>query len=137
MVVRRMPRIQDVVIPLLRTGLGPGVNIYSWVPDVDDRTYPIVNVRRLGGLARDIDFLDLPVIELTAYHSVGLVECEDLYLDARKVLQTAVDKQTLTPAGYLHSMFETMGPTQFDSPYEDTWRIQGLIQLGLRPTRVN
>lgn len=137
MVERRMPRIQDVVIPLLRNGLGPGINVYSWIPDVDDRVYPIVNVRRLGGLARDIDYLDLPVIELTSYHDGGLVACEDLYLDARKVLQNAVDNQTLTPDGYLHSMFETMGPTQFDSPYENTWRIQGLIQLGLRPTRLD
>lgn len=135
MVVRRMPRIQDVVVPILRAGLGSGVAVSSWVPDVDYRTYPLVNVRRLGGLARDIDFLDLPVVELTAYHQAGLVECEDLYLDARQILQEAVDKQTQTPAGYLHSFFETLGPTQFDSPFEDTWRIQGLIQLGLRPVR--
>jgi hypothetical protein len=135
MVVRRMPRIQDVVIPLLRTGLGPGVTVGSWIGDVDDRVYPIINIRRLGGLAMDIDFLDLPVIEMTVYHSAGLVECEDLYLDAREVLQIAVDKQTQTTYGYLHSMFETLGPTQFDSPFEETWRIQGLIQLGLRPKR--
>lgn len=135
MVVRRMPRVQDVVIPLLRTGLGPGVQVGSWVSDVDDRVYPLLNIRRLGGLAMDIDFLDLPVIEMTAYHSAGLVDCEDLYLDARKVLQNAVDNQTQTDYGYLHSMFETLGPTQFDSPFEETWRIQGLIQLGLRPKR--
>lgn len=134
MVVRRMPRIQEVVLPLLRNGL-PGVQVGSWVPDVLDRNFPIVNVRRLGGLPVDVDLLDRPVIELTAYSDVGLVDCENLYLDARQVLWDAWKSQTLTARGYIHSYFETLGPTQFDSPYDDTWRMQGLIQLGLRPLR--
>lgn len=132
-VIRRMPRVQEVVLPLLRARLDPTISVTSWVSDVDLRTYPIVNIRRLGGLPVDLNFLDRPVIEMTVYHDKGLVEAEDLFMDCRQVLQDAVDKQTVTPAGYLHSYFETMGPTQFDSPYDDTWRIQGLIQLGLRP----
>jgi hypothetical protein len=48
-VIRRMPRIQEVVLPLLKAEL-PGVQVVSWVPDVEDREFPIVNVRRLGGL---------------------------------------------------------------------------------------
>lgn len=134
MVTRRMPRIQEVLIPILRDAL-PGVTVTSWVPDVDDRVFPILNIRRLGGLARDPNLLDLPVIELTAYAQGGLIVCENLFLDARQVIWDAVDAQTLTSAGYLHSAKETMGPTQFDSPYDDTWRIQGLIALGLRPSR--
>jgi hypothetical protein len=107
---------------------------------VKDRTYPIVNVRRLGGLAhaQRPDQLDRPVIELTAYgdKKLGLTGTEDLYLDARFLLQEMVKLQIVVPgSGHLHSYFETMGPTQFDSPYDDTWRIQGLIQLGLRPAR--
>ncbi|WP_367137897.1 hypothetical protein [Saccharothrix sp. HUAS TT1] len=134
MVARKMPRIQEVLIPILRTAL-PGVTVTSWVPDVDDRVYPILNVRRLGGIARDPNRLDLPVIELTAYAQGGLIVCENLFLDARQAIWDAVDRQTLTPAGYLHSANETMGPTQFDSGYDDTWRIQGLIEIGLRPPR--
>lgn len=129
-----MPRIQAVVIPILRAAL-PGVTVTSWITDVDHRTFPIVNVRRLGGLPRHVRQLDMPVIELTAYSRDGLVATEDLYLDARQALFDAVDDQTVTPAGYLHSYFETMGPVQFDSPYDDSWRIQGLIQLGLRPPK--
>lgn len=132
--MRRMPRIQAVVIPILRTAL-PGVTVTSWITDVDHRAFPIVNVRRLGGLPRHVRQLDMPVIELTAYSRDGLVATEDLYLDARQALFDAVDDQTVTPAGYLHSYFETMGPVQFDSPYDDSWRIQGLIQLGLRPPK--
>ncbi|GGM64790.1 hypothetical protein GCM10012275_39220 [Longimycelium tulufanense] len=135
MVVRRMPRIHEVIIPVLREKL-PEVMVTSWVPDVDYRQWPILNVRRLGGLARDVEWLDRPVIELTAYSRDGLVACERLFLDARQVLWGMVENQTLTEAGYLHSMRETMGPTQFDSPFDDSWRVQGLIQLGLRPARM-
>lgn len=131
-----MPRVQEVIIPVLREKL-PGVTITSWVPDVDYRTYPLLNIRRLGGLPVDVARLDRPVIEMTAYTRDGLVETEDLYLDARQVLWEMVQNQTVTAFGYLHSFFETMGPTQFDSPYDDSWRVQGLIQLGLRPLKSN
>lgn len=133
MVTRAMPRVQEIVIPVLRAEL-PGVNITSWVPDVDHRTYPILNIRRLGGLAVDVRRLDRAVIEVTAYSRDGVVGTENLYLDARTVIWDMVDKQTVVPGvGYLHSFFETFGPTQFDSPYDDTWRIQGLIQVAMRP----
>src|SRR4051812_19935884 len=103
-VVRRMPRVQAVVLPLLKARLDPSVKVVSWIPDVDHgRTWPIVNVRRLGGLPKDIDFLDKPVIELTAYSDKGLVETEDLYLDARQILWDAWLNQTVVPAGYIHS----------------------------------
>lgn len=107
----------------------------SWIPDIHHRTYPLLNVRRLGGIARDPRRFDKPTIELTAYTADGLVPTENLYMDARQILVEMVEDQTVTPAGYLHSFFETMGPTQFDSPFDDTWRIQGIIQLGVRPRR--
>jgi hypothetical protein len=133
-VVRRLPRVQEIILPVLREQL-PGVKCGSWVESVDLRKVPLINVRRLGGLDVDLDLLGKPTIELTAYSSDGLVGTEDLYLDARQVIWDMVKNQTVTPLGYLHSFFETMGPTQFDSPYDDTWRIQGLIQLGVRPPR--
>ncbi|MFD1045257.1 hypothetical protein ACFQ1S_06450 [Kibdelosporangium lantanae] len=133
---RTMPRIQAVLIPVLRAAL-PGVMVMSWMPDVDHRTFPSLNIRRLGGLQRDVRRLDRPVIEMTAYSRDGLIACEDLYLDARTVIWDMVQQQTVTPQGHLHSFFETMGPTQFDSPWDDTWRVQGLIQLGLRPPRTS
>ncbi|WP_258196560.1 hypothetical protein [Nocardia farcinica] len=104
---------------------------------MEDRTYPMLNVRRLGG-ARNRNHptkLGLPVIELTAYGDVGLVETEQLYEDALEALYDAVRYQTQTPAGYLHSINENMGARQFSSLFQDSWRIQGLIQLGIRPPR--
>lgn len=139
MVGRIMPRVQEVVIPLLRAGLAdayPTLTVTSWIPNTDHRTYPLLNVRRLGGLPVDVQLLDEPVIELTAFTTDGLVATENLYMDARHVLWEAVQNQTVVPGkGYLHSYFETMGPTQFDSTFDDTWRIQGLIKLGVRPPR--
>lgn len=135
-VTPKMPRVQAVVLPLLRARLDPSVTVGSWMADVDHgRTWPVINVRRLGGLPVDPQRLDKPVIELTAYSDVGLVATEELFLQAREVLYEAWLNQTQTPAGYIHSYFETFGPSQFDSPYDDTWRIQGLIQLGLRPAK--
>lgn len=130
-----MPRVQEVVLPILRAALPNDVMVTSWVPDVDRRTLPLVNVRRLGGITEHPDLLDLPVVEITSYHDENLEACEDLLMDARLAIYKAVQSQTLTSAGYLHSYFETLGPTQFDSPFEDSWRVQCLIQLGVRPRR--
>lgn len=134
MVERRMPRVQSIILPVLREAL-PGVTIGSWYRDVDYRTFPIINIRRLGGAGADPKRLDLPVIEMTAYSQESLPAAENLYMDAREVLLDMVERQTVTPSGYLHSFTETMGPTPFDSPFEDSWRVQGLIQLGVRPLR--
>lgn len=134
MVERRMPRVQSIILPVLREAL-PGVTIGSWYRDVDYRTFPILNIRRLGGVGPDPKRLDLPVIEMTAYTQESLPATENLYMDAREVLLDMVERQTVTPSGYLHSFTETMGPTPFDSPFEDSWRVQGLIQLGVRPLR--
>lgn len=134
MAIYKVPRVQEIILPVLRERL-PGVKCGSWVESVDLRQLPLINVRRVGGIDIDLDRLGKPTIELTVYSSDGLVEAEDLYLDARQVIWEMVKYQTVTPAGYLHSFNETMGPTQLDSPFDDTWRIQGLIQLGVRPPR--
>jgi len=71
-----MPRIQSVVIPLLRDELPSTVNVTSWIAQVADREFPILNVRRLGGLPVDVRLLDRAVIELTGYGAVNLEETE-------------------------------------------------------------
>lgn len=134
MAVREMPRVQEVILPYLREHL-PEVQIVSWVPAVEDRQYPILNVRRLGGLPVHPKLLDRPVIELTCYGDQSLPDTEAILYTARELLWTMCNKQVVMPKGYVHSYFETMGPTQFDSPYEGTWRAQMLIQLGIRPPR--
>lgn len=134
--VREIPRVQEVVLPILRAEL-PDITFTSWGADIDYREYPFVNIRRLGGLPHPIrpDRFDRAVIEVSCYSDVNLIHCENILYDVRQVLYEAVDRQTTTAAGYLHSYFETLGPTQFDSPFEDTWRVQFLVQLGVRPPR--
>lgn len=134
MVQRRMRRVQAIVLPLLRAEL-PEVLVTSELPDADLRTYPLLNVRRLGGASRLVDGLELATIEIMAISARGRAESEDLYLDARQVIWNAVDQQTVTSAGYFHSFRETVGPTPVSSPFDDTWSTQGLIQLGVRPPR--
>jgi hypothetical protein len=129
-----MPRIQSLVIPLLREEF-PDVQVTSWGADIDFRKFPILNIRRVGGVRHMTKpkQLDKSVIELSAYTTVGLPETEQLYMDALEVLYDAVAQQKIMDAGYLHSIKETMGMTQFSSLYMDSWRVQGLIALGVRP----
>ncbi|RYH28709.1 MAG: hypothetical protein EON54_23130 [Alcaligenaceae bacterium] len=128
-------RVQRIVLPILRDHFGPEISCGSWVEDIDYRSFPLINVRRVGGFrSRKLPKLgSQPVIELTVYGTEGLPETEELYEEALDVLYDAVKNQTLTDAGYLSSIFETMGATQFSSPFQDSWRIQGLIRLGIRP----
>ncbi|QFG04496.1 tail terminator [Mycobacterium phage Jeeves] len=136
----RMPRVQKVVAPILRADPRlEDVEITTWVPDVDYRNFPMINIRRLGGIRNPKAPLlhTLPVIEMSAYSTDGLLECEELYEDALEVLYDAVEHQIQTPAGYLTSIYETLGATQFSSLYQDSWRIQGLIRLGVRRPRSN
>lgn len=133
--VSRIPRFQEVVIPILRDALPEEVEVSSWINDIDYRTYPIVNLRRMGGY-RDRDRpeqLDHPVIELTVLGDIGLVETEDLYIETFNALLEAAKTQTPTPAGRISYVRETMGMTQFGSLFDATWRVQGLIQIGIRP----
>lgn len=130
-----MPGIEEVVVRLLRASLPNTIKVGTWVENIDHRSFPLVNVRRLGGTSVRPDWLDLPVVEITSYRKEGLVETRDLFLDCRELLWRAVQLQTTTERGYLHSFKDVMGGTVFDAPYGEAWRVQGLIQLGLRPPR--
>jgi hypothetical protein len=133
MPVTEIPRVQEIIIPLLRTAF-PTVQVVSWVPEIDDRQYPIMNVRRAGGYPVDPRLLDRGTVELTSYGNVNLEETEQLLKRTQIALWDAVQNQTVVPGvGYLHSYRQTFGPTQFDSPYDNTWRVQSLVQFGFRP----
>ncbi len=133
-----VPRAQEVVVPLLRMDDRlKCVKITTWVPDIDFREFPIINVRRIGGIRNPEGptLHSLPVIEMTAFSNRSLIECEELYETALEVLYDAVKYQTLTEAGHLQSIYETMGATQFSSLFQDSWRVQGLIRLCVRRPR--
>ncbi|MDV6975337.1 hypothetical protein [Mycobacterium intracellulare] len=135
----KLPRVQKIALPILRAYPDlEGVTIGSWVADVDHRKFPLINVRRVGGRGRNSkrpNQLALVVVEMTAYGNEDLPATEDLYDVALEALYEAVLRQKVTPYGHLGSIKETMGATEFGSPFQDTWRVQGLIQLGIRPPR--
>jgi hypothetical protein len=132
------PRVQKVVLPILRADPRlAGVTINSWIPDIDYREFPLIGIRRIGG-RRNEDAPTVqsgPVIEMTAFTTTNLIDCENLYETALDVLYDAVQNQTVTPDGSIQSMFETMGSTQFSSMFQDSWRVQGLIRLSVRRPR--
>lgn len=135
--MKTVPRVQEIVIPILRDHFGDSVKVGSWLENIDFRSFPSINVRRLGGYNSSSGprRLDFPVVELTVYHEEGLVEAEDMYLSCLDALFEAQRKQIVTDKGTIAHVQETMGMTNFPSQYQDTFRVQGLIELGIRPSR--
>lgn len=135
--MQTMPLVGDVVIPLLRASF-PDVQVVSWMPAVGDRRYPVLKVRRAGGYPVNPKLLDRGTVELTSYGDVCYEDTERLLQDAQIALWNAVENQTVVAGvGYLHSYQQTFGITQFDSPYDNTWRVQSLIQFGFRPLPIS
>lgn len=135
--VTDMPRVQAIIIPILRANI-PEAQVVSWVPKTDDRVFPIINVRRAGGYPVDPRLLDRGTVEITSYGNVCYEDTESMLIKAQIVLWDAVQNQTVVDGvGYLHSYRQTFGVTQFDSPYDNTWRVQSLIQFGFRPLPIN
>lgn len=132
----RFPRVQEVLLPILREAI-PEAQVGSWTADIDYREYPVINVRRIGGERSRVrpDLIDYPVIELTAYGGEGLPETEVLYTRALDALYEAAREQRVTEFGHVISVSEPMGMTQFSSLFQDSYRVQGLIKIGIRRSR--
>lgn len=132
----RLPRVFSVVAPILRAEF-PDCQVVSWVPNVGHRKFPLIQLRRSGGVRHRSEptLLGTPIVELTAHSKDGLPEAEEIYEDVLEVLYDVVRRQIVTPAGYLHSIFERSGSTQVSSPFQDAWAVQGLVQFGVRPPR--
>jgi hypothetical protein len=128
-------RPAPVVLAVLRQAL-PDVEVVSWIPNVDHRTFPLVSVTRAGGTRHEgrPRLLSHPEVDLSVFHAEGLVQAEELYEDVLDALFDAVQAQTVVPgAGYLHSLTESQGATLTKSPFADTWAVAGSVTVGLRP----
>lgn len=133
-----MIRPNELVLPLLRATF-PTIAVVSQVPDVDHRTLPLILVRPAGGTDSEYpEMLGFSVIEMSAHSATDLADAENLYLKARMALVGASRRQqVIAGKGWLHSVRQTMGATQLEPIFEDTWRVLGLIRLGLRPINTN
>ena len=122
------------MLPLLRSALGPGVQVVSVIPDVDQRQLPMVHVHRVGGV-RNSELPGVhakPVIRMTAASGEGLIQAEELYESALSALFEAVRAQQQIPGvGHLQSLSESGGPAEVPSGVQDVWTVGGTIQLAL------
>lgn len=137
MIPKLTPRVQDIVLPLLREGLGPGVHVRTWSDNVEHREYPEVRVRRLGGLnsfGSIQNGLEHPVVEITVTTREGLAATEDLAIRCRNILVNS--RNVVVPGvGHLVRVRETLGMTQFPSEIQGTWRVQQLLRTDFRYPR--
>ena len=133
-----MSRVQKVLLPIFKGDPRlDGVAITTWVPDVDYREFPMLNIRRIGGIRnpKDPTLQAFPIVEMSCYTNDSLIACEELYETALDVLYDAVKYQTQTGHGHIQSLYEVMGATQFSSLFQDSWRVQGLIKFCIRRPR--
>lgn len=126
-------RAADILLPILRAAL-PDVTVASWISDVDHRKLPLVLIRQVGGERSDIlpQKLVFPLVELSVHTRSDLADTEKLYNRAWMALDAARQQQVVTPAGWIHSL-EGAVSTQSIPVFTDSWRVQGVIRIGLRP----
>jgi hypothetical protein len=133
----RIPRVAKIMIPIIRAGLAADdVKVGTWTEDIDLRHFPMINLRRVGGTGRNPKRptqISHALVEMAIYGVDTLDDTEQLYEDALEALFDAWLHQTLTDAGYIHSIKEHIAMEVMTSPFEDSWRVQGLILVGIRP----
>jgi hypothetical protein len=112
----------DVLLPLLRGGLGASYKVRSKTPDQVSASLPLVVVRQTGGSSFAPDFWDQPYISITnwAAPAGGEDAVRVARLDAdriRDVLWTAWRQQTTVPGvGHLTWVRESQGPLEINDP---------------------
>lgn len=130
------PRFQSLVLPILRDALPPEVHVTSWIEEVEKREFPAVLVRRIGGYRGSglgYRLIDVSNVELTALSTRGLVEAEKLYAGALEALYKAAHDQIVVDGiGHINDVSELMGMTHYGSLYQDSWRMQGVVQIRIR-----
>jgi hypothetical protein len=127
----------DVLLPLLRNGL-PGVNVYSRVPDGIPSHLPLVVIRRTGGSSDSPTFYDVPWINVQCWAAPSPSEdasriAHDLADDVRRVLWTAWENQTVTPAGWIRRVRESSAPEEINDPDVPMYaRYQATYEIWIR-----
>jgi len=127
----------DVLLPLLRNGL-PGVNVYSRVPDPVPAHLPLVVIRRTGGSSDHPTFIDVPWINVQCWAARSDTQdaarvAHNLADDVRRVLWTAWQSQTTTPAGWIRRVRESSAPEEINDPDVPLFgRYQATYELWIR-----
>lgn len=111
----------DVLLPLLRDGLGASYTVRNVVPDEVSAHLPLVVVRQTGGSSFAPEFWDQPFISITNWAGPdGATDARRAATQGadrvREVLWTAWRSQTVTAAGHLVWVRESQGPMEINDP---------------------
>lgn len=132
-----IPRAVEFILPYLRD-LFPNYYFGTWIENPNFRNFPHINFKRVGGtrLYRRSKALSHQSIEMLVITQDDPATTERIYEDCLDALYNAVERQTVLPGGeYLYSILETTGAHFVDSPFDDTWAMQGVIRFGMRPRK--
>lgn len=126
------PRVSAVIFPILREAL-PQTQVVSYVPEISDRSYPLLVARRSGGVAVDMELLDRCRVDIQVWHHEGMGAAEELALSARAALLQAWKQQRVIGGASIGRIVETSGPNHVRDPGDSAWRVQCSYELFIRP----
>lgn len=131
----------EVLLPLLRTGLGSDVTVMASIPDGIPEFVPLVVCRRSGGASPAPTFYDAPFINIQVWaagsDTTNPARAAFLVADrARQVLWEAWRNQTTTTAGHIAEIRESLGPIEVTDPdLPHFGRFQATYELRIRRAR--
>lgn len=87
---------------------GVGARVYTEVPP--DPTFPLVTVRRVGGVPAIRQYLDTASIQVDVWGS-SKAEAQDVARDARLELHRLEGAHVLEPLAFVHAVDDSLGLT--------------------------
>lgn len=126
------PRMAEVILPVVRREI-PEAQVVTWMPELKDRTYPLILIRRVGGIAYDAELADRPTVDIQVYHKESLAAAEGLALRVRGALVGAWKSQEVVDGkGTVNFIREMSGPNYVRDPGDNAWRIQMMLSILIR-----
>lgn len=132
----------DVLLPLLRTGLGSGVQVMSRIPDSIEAHLPLVVLRRAGGDSLAPEFYDTPWVNVQCWCADPRTSGSDQYRAAsdladqvRGILWSAYrTQQVVAGQGWISDIRESSGPIEISDPdLPLLGRVTATYELRIRP----
>ncbi|RCV53471.1 DUF3168 domain-containing protein [Marinitenerispora sediminis] len=131
---RLLPRVDALLVGILRPALGPGVTVGTRIPD--QMPLPFVMARRAGGASIHPRFLDQALVDVQVWAGSD-AEAEGLAQAVRDALyEASTTPQVIVPGmGYLSWFAEQAAPVLLPSDTEDhnVYRYQATYQINTRP----
>ena len=128
-----LPRVAEILLPIIREAV-PSAQVATVMPEVSHKDYPLILVRRVGGVAINMDLLDRVTVDIQVFHNGTMAEAEDIALAVRGSLWSAYRKQrVIAGKGHIGYFTEMSGPGSVASDIPGVWRYQALYSVRIRP----